>query len=213
MIFQPICLHGIEDLASLSGDTDWVNTLFCMGAVSVDLGLCGDRIEVVVPAASKVPEEWVIRNMVAMMSEERYEALGEPHQYDWEDSWRKEVEGSLDFDGQTVVFEFSSCFVDTNFEDGTAGNLDMMVRTSPALPAVELDNLCLALPGFDKLVESASHSGQTADGTVAMGFGLAGSRLGFDDDVREAIKSIQEVDIFWGNSRERKLATVPCERS
>jgi len=212
MIFQPICLHGIEDLASLSGDTAWVNTLFCMGAASVDLGLSGDRIEVVVPAVPKMPEEWLIRSMVAMMKSERYEALGEPHQYEWEQSWRKEAEGSLDLDGQTVVFEFSSCFVDTDFEGGTAGNLDVKVRTSPTLTAMELDNLWLVLPGFEDLIEPAGHSGQTADGIVEVYYCL-GNSIDFDDDVREAIKSIQEVDIFWGKSRERKLATVPCERS
>ena len=51
------------------------------------------------------------------------------------------------------------------------------------------------------------------DGIIGVSFGLANSAIGFDDDIREAIKSMTDVEIFWGEDRGRKLATVPCEHA
>lgn len=42
-------------------------------------------------------------------------------------------------------------------------------------------------------------------------FGLANSAIGVDDKIREAIKSLRSVEVFWGETRERQLTTLPCE--
>lgn len=88
-----------------------------------------------------------------------------------------------------------------------------MVRTTPSISEEELGkHLKLSLPGFEDLVSSDGY-GQFDDGDGVMGvsFGLANSSIGFNDGVREAIKSTHDVDIFWGEDRANKLATVPCE--
>jgi hypothetical protein len=122
--------------------------------------------------------------------------------------WNKAAEGSLELDGQVVNFEFSSCLVYT--EDELAGNLDVMVRTNPDLPAEKLSvNLQLSLPGFEQLIESDAF-GYCGDGIAEVSFSLGNSGIRFDD-VREAIMSIRDVGIFWSDGRKSQLATLPCE--
>ena len=88
-----------------------------------------------------------------------------------------------------------------------------MVRANPRIPAEDLsEGLRLALPGFDDLVTSDA-CGELDDGIADVSFGLANSAIGFGDDVREAVKALREVDVFWGDGRDRKLTTLPCELS
>ena len=210
MRIEPTRFSKSDDSVSWSDNIGrWIHPLFSMDAQSVDIGLAGDRIEVVVPALVKKVDRELAEQMVILMTHLRNDALGEQAPYTPQRTWNKEVEGSLDLDGQTVTFEFSSCLVYT--EDDLAGNLDVMVRTSPPLSAEKLsDNLRLALAGFDELVDSDGY-GQCDDGIVDVSFGLANSTIGFGDDVREAMKSIREVDVCWGDGRGKKLATLPCE--
>ena len=72
----------------------------------------------------------------------------------------------------------------------------------------------MAIPGFDDLAEACSWGPfDDGDGIVEVGFGLANTAIGFEAEVRKAIESIQEVDIFWGDTRETKLATLRCVRA
>jgi hypothetical protein len=122
--------------------------------------------------------------------------------------WNKEAEGSLEIDDQIVNFEFSSCLVFT--EEDLAGNLEVMVRASPSLPAEKLSgNLQLLLPGLEQLIESDAY-GYCGDGIAEISFAPGNSGIRFDD-VRETIMSIRDVEIFWCEGRNNKLATLPCE--
>lgn len=210
MRIEPTCFRKTEGSVSWSGNIErWIHPLFNMGAQSVDVGFSGDKLEVIVPAFMKKVDKELAEQMVVLMTHLRNEALGEQLAYEPKRPWSKEAEGSLDLHGRIVNFEFSSCLVHT--EDDLAGNLDVMVRTNPSLPAEELsENLCLALPEFEELVKSDAY-GQCDGGNVDVSFGLANSGPGFGNDVREAIKSLRDVDIFWGEGRERRLATLPCE--
>lgn len=189
----------------------FIEALWKYGVQSIDIGFSADKIESVVPAFIRKVDKELAETVAALMVQIRYEALGEQPAYESQRSWSKAAEGTLDLDGQTVTFEFSSCSVQTR--DDLAGNLDVMVRTNPSLLADVLsDNLRLALPGFNELVDSASY-GQCDDGISDISFGLADSTIGFGDEVREAIKSIEEVDVLWGDRRDQKLATLPCEQA
>jgi hypothetical protein len=85
---------------------------------------------------------------------------------------------------------------------------------APSLPIDELDNLRLEVPGCDQLLDVQYHV--ETEGGVELGFALAGmSGLDGDRDSewrRELVKALENVSIFWGNTRETKLATVPCVR-
>jgi hypothetical protein len=131
-------------------------------------------------------------------------------------SWAQETESTIDIDGELVTFEFSSCLVDTDEEAGTLGNLDVMVRTTPSLGPDKLtDNLWLEVPRYDELLDAPGY-GQF-EGGFELSFPLAelAASLGFDADRsrewrRETVKTLEEVNIYWGNTRETKLATLRC---
>lgn len=188
-----------------------MHPLWRRGAQVIDIGVNGDKIEIIVHGdMTKVDREFA-EQVAGWMWNIRTEVLGEQVPYESQRPWSKEAECSIDLDGQTVAFEFSSCLVHT--KDDLAGNLDVMIRTNSNLSAEDLsDNLRLALPGFEELVDSRAY-GQCDDGIAEVSFALADSGPGFGDEVREAIKSIQEVDIFWGDRREQKLATLPCNQA
>lgn len=207
----------IEPLSRKRNDEDvkstrfehFIEALWKYGVQSLDVGCSGERIEVVIPAYFRKVDRGLAEQVAALMVHIRNEALGEQPVCESPRPWSKAADGAFDFGGQTVRFEFSSCLVYT--KDDLTGNLDVMVRTSPNLPAEKLsDSLWLALPGFDDLVGSDAY-GKLADEVVVVSFGLVNSTIGFSDDVCDAVKSLQEVEMFWGDGRERKLATLPCE--
>ena len=227
MVVKPICFRKSEgggftsDRKVEGADSNdrniehQVRSLFYMGPQSVNIGSTGDRIEAIFAGESIRVDKALAERVVPCLMGIRCEALGlgEQAPYKMTRPWSKEAESPLDLDGQIVIFEFSSCLVYT--EDDLAGNLELMVRTTPWLSVDKIgENLRLALPGFDDLAASDGY-GQFDDGEGIVGveFGLVHSAIDFDGDVREAIESIQEVDIFWGDTRETRLATVPCVRA
>lgn len=190
----------------------FVHAILRLGVNSVDIGTNGDKIEAIVPAFLNKVDKEMAEQVVALMVQIYYRALGERQPSQMPRPWEAAAEGTLDLDGKAVTFEFSSCLVYT--EDDLAGNLEIMVRTSPFISEEQLgEHLNLALTGFDELV-SSDGCGQfdDGDGVVGIYFGLANSAIGFDDEIREAIKSMQDVEVFWGEDWERKLATVPCDQ-
>ncbi len=189
----------------------FVDAILRLGANTVDIGTNGDKIEAVIPAFLNRVDKELAEQVVALMVQVYYLALGERQPFKMTRPWQKAAEGTLDLNGQTVTFEFSSCLVYA--EDDLAGNLDIMVRTTPYISEEQLgEHLNLALLEFDELVASDGYAQyDDGDGIVGMSFGLTNSPIGFDDEVREAIKSILDVEVFWGEGRERKLATLPCE--
>lgn len=190
----------------------FIDAILRLGAQTVDIGANGDKIEAIIPAFLNKVDKELADQVAALMVQIYYAALGERQPYKMTRPWKKVAEETFELDGKAVTFEFSSCHVHT--EDDLAGNLDIMVRTLPFVFEEHLgEQLKLALPGFDQFVSSDGY-GQydDADGIVCVSFGLANSAIGFDDDVREAIESMQDVEIYWGDNRERKLATVACTR-
>jgi hypothetical protein len=127
--------------------------------------------------------------------------------------WVKAAEAELSLDGETVTFEFSSCLVHTR--DDLSGNLDLMVRTEPFRSEEQLaQGLRLALPSFDELIAPDGY-GQFDDGNgvIGMSFGLANSSIGFDQEVRNTIATLEVVEVVWDDGRRHQLVTLPCERN
>jgi hypothetical protein len=149
----------------------------------------------------------------------RSEVTGQQPAYAARRPWAKEAENAIDVHGRAVTFEFSSCLVDTDAEAGTLGNLDVMVRTAPSLPPDKLiGNLWLEVPGYDELLQAPAYG--PFEGGLELSFGLVdlASSLGFNADrarewMQETVGTLQEVNIFWGNTRETKLATLRCVRA
>lgn len=189
----------------------FIDAILRLGAQSVDIGTKGDRIEATIPAFVNKVDKELADQVVALMVQIYYAVLGERQPLKMPRPWQKAAEGTLDLDGKAVTFEFSSCLVHT--EDDLADNLDIMVQTIPLISEEQLaEHLTLALPGFDELASSDGY-GQFDDGEgiIGLSFGLANSAIGFDDSTRESIMSLQDVEMYWGEGREKKLATVPCE--
>ena len=198
----------------------WVSSLFNMGAQSVDVGFNGDKIEAVFPGEIVRVDKAFAEQVAVLLLHLRDEATGqEAANVAQRRPWAKETEATIDIDGELVVFEFSSCLVDTDEEAGTLGNLDVMVRTSPSYPPDKLtDNLWLEVPGYDEMLRSLAYD-NLEDG-FELGFALLelASSLGFDLDRalewrHETVNTLQEVNIFWGNTRETKLASLRCVRA
>jgi len=222
MVIQPTCVRKSEGSARSERNTGWcIDALFSMAAQSIHVGSDGDKLEVIFWGEARRMDNEFIKQAVYFMLHLHCEALGEqfPAAHEMQRLWSKEAESSLDFDGQTVTFEFSSCLVDTDEEAGTLGNLDVMVRTTPSLPLATLrDNLRLGAPGYAGLLDAP------ASGQIEGGFELCFAPLeelgcpDMDYDARhdwrrETVKSLQEVNVFWGDSREAKLADLRCDRA
>ena len=223
MVIRPTCVRKDEGSVRSERNTGWcIDALFNMDAQSIDAGSDGDKLEVIFWGEARRMDKEFIEQAACFMLHLRCEALGEqfPAVREMQRPWSKEAESSLGLDGQTVTFEFSSCLVDTDDEAGTLGNLDVMIRTHPSLSIDKLtDNLRLEVPGYDELL-SASAYGQVEGGFVhCFGLGDLASCLDFDTNrarkewQRETANTLQKVNIYWGDSRETKLATVPCVRN
>jgi hypothetical protein len=218
MRIQPRLFRKIEDPCLGGG---WIYPqLFNMGAQSVDVGFSGDKIEAIFPGEIVRVDKAFAEQVVALMVRLRKEATGQEVVHVVEQRpWAKEAENAVDVDGEIVTFEFSSCLADTDAEAGTLGNLDVMVRTTPGLPPDKLaDNLRLEVPGQDELLSAPAHG--PFEGGIELSFGLVdlASSLGLNADrarewMQETAGTLQEVNVFWGNSRETKLATVRCVRA
>ena len=181
------------------------------GGSTIDIGLSGDKIEVMASTAVNKVDRQFAQTLASLMVQIRDEALGERQPYMMSRPWTKVAEAQINLNGEQVIFEFSSCLVHT--EDDLAGNLDLMVRTVPFRNEEQIaDGLRLALPGFDDLVESDGYGRfDDGDGIIGMSFGLANSAIGFDQDVRDAIHSLEAVEVFWGDERKHQLAKLPCD--
>lgn len=201
--------HDHADQPSRTAIDYHMQPLWTLGAQSIDIGFSGDKIEIVVPAFLKKVDKEFAEQVVVSMVQVRHEALGEGVAHEMHRPWAMEAERTLDIDGQALTFAFSSCVVHT--EGDLAGNFDLMVRTEPPLSPEQLaENLWLAIPGYDDLVDVSGYG--SLDSASEMIFALRNSLIEFDDAVKKVIISLKEVEVCWGNNRDMKLATVQCER-
>jgi len=198
----------------------WIRPLFNIGAQSVDIGCTGDKIEAIFPGEVIRVDKAFAEQVVVLLLQLRHEATGQEVAYGVQRRpWAKETDNAIDVDGEFVTFEFSSCLVDTDEELGTLGNLDVMVRTTPILPPDKLtDNLWLEVPGYDGLLRAPAYSQVEGGFELSFALGDLGPSLGFDGERcrewrRETVQTLQEVNIFWGDTRETKLATLRCVRA
>ncbi len=197
-----------------------IRPLFNIGAQSVDIGCTGDKIEAIFPGEIIRVDEAFAEQVVVLLLQLRHEATVQEVAYGVQRRpWIKETENAIDVNGELVTFEFSACLIDTDEELGTLGNLDVMVRTTPILPPDKLtDNLWLEVPGYDELLRAPAY-GQVEGGfELSFALGDLGPSLGFDGDRcrewrRETVQTLQEVNVFWGDTRETKLATLRCMRA
>lgn len=189
----------------------FIQAVWNYGGSTIDIGLSGDKIEVMVSTVVNKVDRELAQIMTSLMIQIRYEALGERPPYKMSRLWDKVAEAQTSLNGEKVTFEFSSCLVHT--DDDLAGNLDLMVRTLPFCSEDQIaQGLRLALPGFDDLIESDGYGRfDDGDGIIGMSFGLANSSIGFNQEIRNAIGSLDVVEVFWGDGRENQLATLPCE--
>jgi len=219
MVIRPECFRRGEGPAVHGGHAGgcYMDALFGMDAVSVDIGSGGDKIEAIFPGEFILVNKAFAEHAAGLMSCLRDMATGEEAACEPQQPWAKETGNTIDVDGEPVAFEFSSCLVDTNEEAGTLGNLYVMVRTTPALPPEKLeDNLRLEVPGYDDLLYAEGYG--LFEGGLEVGFGPLGLLVSLDYDarhewMRETAKALQDVNLYWGKRRETKLATVPCVRA
>lgn len=216
MVIQPTCYRKNEGYVCSGTHIEWsIDALVRKHVRSVDVGFSGEKVEAIFPGEFVRVDKQFADEVACYLLYLRREALGEQAPYEPRRSWSKEAEGSLELDGQTVTFEFSSCLVDTDEEGGTLGNLDVMVRTTPSVPIDKLDNLKLEVPGCDELLHVFAHG--EIEGGFELSFSLTGmSGLDGDRDRQwrgQVAETLQEVSIVWGATRETRLATVPCVRA
>ena len=197
-----------------------IRPLFNIGAQSVDIGCTGDKIEAIFPGEIVRVDKAFAEQVVVLLLQLRHEATVQEVAYGVQRRpWIKETENAIDVNGELVTFEFSACLIDTDEELGTLGNLDVMVRTTPSLPPDKLtDKLRLEVPGYDELLRASAY-GQFEGGLeVSFVIGDLGPGLGFDEDRcrewrRETVQTLQEVNVFWEDTRETKMATLRCMRA
>ena len=221
MLIQPTCFRKDEGCVRSERNVGcFVDRLFNMGAQSVDVGSGGNKIEAIFPGEIVRVDKAFAEQVVVLLLHLRNEATGQEVAHAVRRRpWAKETDNAIDVDGELVTFEFSSCLVDTDEEAGTLGNLDVMVRTTPSLPPDKLtDNLWLEVPGYDELLRASAYGQFEGGFELSFGLGDLGPSLGFDGDRcrewrRETVQTLQEVNIFWGDTRETKLATLRCVRA
>lgn len=119
----------------------------------------------------------------------------------WEDRW--------------VTLEFSPCL--THTKGDLTGNLDVAVRSSPPLAAETLvENLRLRVPGVGELLTVFGIADVVDKVEVTFSLCELASSLGVDDFIgwqRAKASSLDTVEVWWGASGDRRLATLSCVSS
>ena len=221
MLIQPTCFRKDEGCVRSERNVGcFVDELFNMQAQSVDVGSGGNKIEAIFTGEIVRVDKAFAEQVVVLLLHLRNEATGQEVAHAVRRRpWAKETGNTIDVDGEPVTFEFSSCLVDTDEEAGALGNLDVMVRITPSLsPDKPTDNLWLEVPGYEELLRASAYEQFEGGFELSFGLGDLGPSLGFDRDRcrewrRETVQTLQEVNIFWGDTRETKLATLRCVRA
>ena len=126
-----------------------------------------------------------------------------------------ETSENVFWENRWFSLEFSACV--THTVGDFTGNLDVAVRSSPPLAAETLvENLRLRVPGFGELltVFGVADVGDKVEVTFSL-CELASS-LGVDDFIgwqRAKASSLDTVEVWWGASGDRRLATLSCVSS
>ena len=193
-----------------------VGALFQRGVTRLEVGTGGDRLAALLPHYVVAIDTALEHELVALMIQLRDDVTGEANTaVPAATPGAPDVTATIEVEGKQVQFELSDCRVETDEGDGTFGNIDLTVVTSPPLLHETVGaQLRIRIPGYDELLDATGY--EPIKGGMRVGFALLSlaASLGHGNNekrlhwLRETIANLTVVEVVWQGADTVSLGVI-----